>query len=449
MIVCEVYPYKWLSLQNKYQVIMENTTLKRYYTEILSYIEKYENKVSRDNAKEVIDSFKENWEDSINYAFGTKDLGQKYGEVLVIYSAGFYELETLSKDNVELLSNTINSFDKNEAVKYKLGIKTALFGNLALCWHKIGGEYKERTINTLKKYLYYLIAQSYNTSYSPTAYKFRTCNEHFFKSLENENIGLTSPQYFNDPFDCPILELLNNDEDFSKIIRQAYNDCLKITCFSANTKLPYYDDEKQELVQEEKQNGSMPEYCNELMWAHYADSHKGVCIKYHFPNSMTQLADNNNSVICYFGDVTYSNEDISQYSNKETINIYDAFFLKGKQWEYENELRLLYFNLEGKEGFHYIESKNCIEAVYFGLKCSKENQDKIIRILKDKPHITIDLQEKQTKNPVKFYKMVIDKQHFGQVEARELRTLGHDKSFTIKRICLFIRRILSGIIKLI
>ena len=43
---------------------MEKSVLERYYNEILSYIEKYENKVSKDNAKEVIDSFKEEWVNS-------------------------------------------------------------------------------------------------------------------------------------------------------------------------------------------------------------------------------------------------------------------------------------------------------------------------------------------------------------------------------------------------
>ena len=399
---------------------MENKDSERYHNEILSYIGKYENKVSKDNAKEVIDSFKEEWVNSIDYMFYNKDMGQKYGEALVIYSAGVFELVTLSKDEVKLLSERIKFFDENESVKYMLEIKTALFGNLALCWHKIGGKYKRNTINTLKKHLYYLIAQSSHTSYSPTAYKFRACNDYLFQSLKNENIGLTSPKYFNDPFDCPILELLNNDEDFSQIIRQAYNECLKISCFSSNLKLTRIDKGKQ-LIREEKQQGATSEYLNELMWAHYADSHKGVCIKYHFPNSITQLASNHNSIICYFRDVTYSNKDISQYSNKEAINMYDAFFLKGKQWEYENELRLLYFNMEGKEGFHSIEVKNCIEAVYFGLKCSKEDQSTIINILKDKKHIKTDLKENKTEYPIKFYKMVIDKQYFGQVKAVEIK----------------------------
>ena len=48
---------------------MENKDLERYHNEILSYIGKYENNVSKTNAKEVIDSFKEEWVNSIGYIF--------------------------------------------------------------------------------------------------------------------------------------------------------------------------------------------------------------------------------------------------------------------------------------------------------------------------------------------------------------------------------------------
>ena len=218
--------------------MMENKDLEKYHNEILSYIEKYENKVSKDNAREVIDSFKEEWVNSIDYMFLGRGIGKKYGEALIVYPAGVFELETLSTDEVELLSERIKFFDENESVKYMLEIKTALFRNVALCWHRLGDKYKKNIIDSIKKYIYYSICISYNTSYSPSAYKFRTCNKYLYQSLINESIGLTSPGYFNDPFDSPILELLNNDEDFSQYIRQAYNEGLKVSCFSSNIKLP-------------------------------------------------------------------------------------------------------------------------------------------------------------------------------------------------------------------
>ena len=396
---------------------MENTVLERSYNEIRSYIENYENHVSKINAKEVIESFKEEWVNTI------ENSGEDYGNALIVYSTGVFELETLSTDEVELLSKRIKFFDEKKSVRLQLGIKTALFINLAQCWYRLGDKYRKNIIDSIKKYIYYLIGCSYNTSYSPSAYKFRTCNKYLFQSLINESIGLTSPGYFNDPFDSPIRELLNNNEEFSQYICQAYNDCLKVSCFSSNIKLPREDEKIHQIIhKEEKLKGALPEYLNELMWAHYADSHKGVCIKYHFPNSFTKFVHNSDGITCFFYDVIYSDSDISQYSNKDSINMKDAFFLKGKQWEYENELRLLYFDIKGREGYKVIKAENCIEAVYFGLRCSEEDKTTIMNILKDKKLITIDLEKNQTESPIKFYQMEVDKEHFGQVKAKEIIT---------------------------
>lgn len=396
---------------------MENAVLERSYNEIISYIKRYKNNVSKINAKEVIDSFKDEWVNTIEYS------GKEYGDALIVYSTGVFELETLLTDEVELLSERIKFFDEKESVRYQLGIKTALFINLAQCWYRLGDKYRKNIIDSIKKYIYYLIGCSYNTSYNPSAYKFRTCNKYLFQSLINESIGLTSPGYFNDPFDSPILELLNNDEEFSQYIRQAYNDCLKVSCFSSNIKLPREDEKTHQIInKEEKLKGALPEYLNELMWAHYADSHKGVCIKYHFPNSFTKFVHNNDIITCFFNDVIYSDSDISQYSKKDRINMKDAFFLKGKQWEYENELRFLYFDVNGREGYKVIKAENCIEAVYFGLRCSEEDKTTIMNILKDKKLITIDLEKNQTESPIKFYQMEVDKEHFGQVKDKEIIT---------------------------
>ena len=401
---------------------MENTVLEKSYNEIISYIGKYENNVSKINAKEVIDSFKEEWENFIDYMFLGKDIGKKYGEALIVYSTGVFELETLSINEVELLSERIKFFDENESVRYQLGIKIELFIILAQCWYRLGDKYKKNIIDSIKKYIYYSICISYNTSYSPSAYKFRTCNKYLFQSLINESIGLTSPGYFNDPFDSPILELLNTDEEFPQYIRQVYNDCLKVSCFSSYTTLPRLDEKTFQIIKKEKTESGIPNYLNGLMWAHYADSHKGVCIKYHFPNSFTILGLNSDSVTCFFHDITYSDSDICQYSKKYRINMEDALFLKGKQWEYENELRFLYFDVNGREGYKVIKAENCIEAIYFGLRCSEEDKTTIMNILKDKKLITIDLEKNQTESPIKFYQMEVDKEHFGQVKAKEIIT---------------------------
>lgn len=40
---------------------------------------------------------------------------------------------------------------------------------------------------------------------------------------------------------------------------------------------------------------------------------------------------------------------MSKYSKKDSINLEDAYFLKGKDWEYENELRFLHYDLNNQD----------------------------------------------------------------------------------------------------
>lgn len=148
-----------------------------------------------------------------------------------------------------------------------------------MCWHKLN--YDNRAIEAFKKYIYYLIIVSSHTAYSPTSFAFRKCTNFLYQSLVNEQLNLSSPTTFNAPFDCPIRELLNNGDDISKLQLQAYEDCLKIACFMSNVKLPYPKDQNiffsEPVYNEKKHKKDKKEFLNTLMWAHYADSHKGIC----------------------------------------------------------------------------------------------------------------------------------------------------------------------------
>lgn len=393
------------------------------FKEVFSYIEQYENKVSETNAKDVINAFKAEWEKVIGYMPDNKDMGEEYGKTLLIYSAGVYEFNDTSEKDIKKLADKIETYDNNKNVKFNFEIKEALYLNLGLCWNKIGKVYNSYALAAFKKYIYYLITRSSNMSYQPIAYVFRPCSKFLFEALINESLNLSSPSRFNDPFDCPILELLNNDDEISHLIRQAYNECLKIGCFSSNTKLPIWDGKSIITGKKGEQQEGQPEYLNELMWAHYADSHRGICIKYHFPNSLSKLGDETHNIVAYFKDVIYDNKDISKYSTQNTISLYDAFFLKGKQWSYENELRYLYFNLNGKEGYESIKIENCIEAVYFGVKCSKEDKDTIMNILRDKRYVKTDMNKKTREEfEIELYNMIIDKEHFGQIKSVKIET---------------------------
>lgn len=389
------------------------------------YVQKYHEKVTAENAGQVIAEFDEKWKEIMDYNNDETPEGwSKYGLALIILSAGYYELSNTDKKNVDRLSKLASEFELNNSVKYKFGIKQSLFLNLGLCWHKL--DYDNRAIEAFKKYIYYLIIVSSHTAYSPTAFAFRKCTNFLYQSLVNEQLNLSSPTTFNDPFDCPIRELLNNGDDISKLQLQAYKDCLKIACFMSNVKLPYLKDYNnffsEPVYNEKKHKKDKKEFLNTLMWAHYADSHKGICIKYRFPNSMSKLGGDGNGIVAYFKDVKYSSEEMGKYSKKDSINLEDAFFLKGKDWKYENELRFLHYDLNNQDTYGTINIPNCIEAIYFGLKCSYKDKETIQNIMNSKHFVQTDLNGIVTATrPIKFYQMELDEKHFGQLKAVRLK----------------------------
>lgn len=238
------------------------------------------------------------------------------------------------------------------------------------------------------------------------AYSFRKCTTYLYQALINEKINLTSPWQYNDPLDCPIKDL---DESFRKSVR----GCIKMTCFVSNISL----EGKKKTSNENKE-----EYTKLLMWAHYADSHQGICIKYNFSSfDLSSLIDGKSNKIAFFNDIEYSNEKLTdtanQYKKVNEISGNDALFLKSEDWKYENELRLLYFDVNGKGDYTSIDAPHCIEAIYFGYKCSDEDKKTIHKILKDKTVKIKDENGNFKSENIKFYQMEIDKDNFGQIKA--------------------------------
>lgn len=383
---------------------------------INNYIDSYYENVNETNAQQAIDDFKEDWKIIIDYVDdyeeGTNE--SKYAKALEILSVAYHDLANTTETDIKRLCKLIEEFDNNDSVKYKFRVKQVLFLNLGLSWHKLG--YDNKAIEAFKKHIYYLITLSSRSYYTATAFAFRKCDKYLYQALNNEQLNLSSPTTFNDPFDCPIIELLNNEDEVSKLMLQAYQDCLRIACFTYNIKLPYYG------KGEKKHKRDRKEYLNELMWAHYADSHKGICIKYQFCNSLTQLSGKNKSVVSYLKDVEYSDKAMAQYSSKNSITLKDAFFLKGKSWEYENELRLLYYNLDKQDDHIQIDIPNSVEAIYFGLKCSEEDKKTIKKIMQQKKYIQKDSNGNiKSENQINFYQMGIDDKHFGRIKATLLK----------------------------
>lgn len=115
------------------------------------------------------------------------------------------------------------------------------------------------------------------------------------------------------------------------------------------------------------------DYTNKLMWSHYADSHKGICVEYDFSDS----AVNKSQPL----PVYYSHErpqyawKLSQESkSKGSVCLMKALLTKEEEWSYENEWRM-FISAE-------TEPDNVpappIKCIYIGASCTKENTEKIV-----------------------------------------------------------------------
>ena len=108
---------------------------------------------------------------------------------------------------------------------------------------------------------------------------------------------------------------------------------------------------------------------DEVLWAHYADSHRGICIEY----DTCKLLDN----FSYDGSTAYQVQYSKEVpslglrhvfrSGPEKEFIVDALCHKSSRWQHEAEYRVL-FERQGRISHHH----EAVTAIYFGSRIGKD-----------------------------------------------------------------------------
>lgn len=107
-----------------------------------------------------------------------------------------------------------------------------------------------------------------------------------------------------------------------------------------------------------------------IMFAHYADNHKGVCLEYEVDSKD-------------FFKVNYTED----YPKLELFNpmpdsvIKYRLLTKHKDWEYESEYRLIQYN---REPGTYSHQRIKLKAIYLGLNCEEKTKKEIKTIIANK-----------------------------------------------------------------
>ena len=190
-------------------------------------------------------------------------------------------------------------------------------------------------------------------------YSFRRFNEYSLSDLINKEITVSPSKNMNDPFDS-IINLWSNEKQLEKTCKEHKHvknlsrsfDYFRIRSFC---------------------NGDTEDALNSLlMWSHYADEHRGYCIKYKLSKHFIKQDENDSFEHMFLKPIIYrKDEDKVDISEMTTINTDLAFATKHESWGYENEVRLIVYNPNKEDSFYGIplDNDSCIEAIYFGCKC--------------------------------------------------------------------------------
>lgn len=219
---------------------------------------------------------------------------------------------------------------------------------------------------SLEAYKQYQIESRLKSHHEPFLYSFRPINEYTLSDLINNELTLVHPKEFNDPFDTLIYHWIEGIDSRCKEKKH-------VPIYKKS--FEYY--RVRSFVKDKSQNKA---YKNILMWSHYANNHKGICIKYKFQKPFTERTNCN----MYFRPITYVNNKHKVNLNIGPIDSELSYCTKNSTWKYENEIRLIAYMPDAISHFSVIPmgSECTIEAVYFGKRCDEHSIRTIKAILR-------------------------------------------------------------------
>jgi hypothetical protein len=252
-------------------------------------------------------------------------------------------------------------------------------------------------------------------------HKFRVVNDRLLSSLTNSQVFFSATEALNDPFDCMIkfreafseahetplaavntlenegtLSLVLEDakkrgvlcdgDHFSKTLALLFRDQPSWSGFRADQVFTYLETAISSVV------SSIGVLCfstrdtpyKPLMWSHYANEHRGVCLTY----ELLEDSFPDQCVVAH-GAMQYNDNDlldaIKAYKahKKPTLEDFTSIMMalvstKSPDWNYEEEYRLITASF----GLHDISRKS-LRAVCFGLRASQEDRLKIREVVSE------------------------------------------------------------------
>ena len=210
--------------------------------------------------------------------------------------------------------------------------------------------------------------------YPRILFKYRKFDKRCLELLLNRELWFAAPASLNDPFEgessfSEVLDAVWARHPFSEGERKAYHDTIEQQL--ANTGICSFSKARK----------------NQLMWAHYADEHRGVCIG--FKEHLIRTQDSNIFPL----DVTYQDEypvkeitkrfnHYEQFPGENSLKsiagdiLYSVLRTKYTSWSYERERRLV---TEKPQAVKF--DPQAVNSIAFGLRMSERDKQTLKQLL--------------------------------------------------------------------
>ncbi|PKN33198.1 MAG: hypothetical protein CVU61_14370 [Deltaproteobacteria bacterium HGW-Deltaproteobacteria-19] len=213
-------------------------------------------------------------------------------------------------------------------------------------------------------------------------YKYRAFNIHSLSILINRKVWFANPNSFNDPFDCkiPYSHKLTPNEavEYARRIGLTEDIIATILDTSGNIQDEFIQKWIEALNKSEEELKNIGVFTlsetnnNILLWAHYADAHRGFCIEF-IRSRSNQLGDYNRTLrVQYKRDYPIINP-----TKKDVFEL--KYFTKSLDWAYEREWRLVNDQGNVEEPLSDIE----MSSIIYGLEMPDSHKEIIKKVTRD------------------------------------------------------------------
>lgn len=188
-----------------------------------------------------------------------------------------------------------------------------------------------------------------------------------YKIFVNKKLYFSTPKDFNDPFDCKIDALISNTDVFvQSLAKYGSNEGVMPAIengYNINNTIGKVVNRKGICCFSKEKD-------NILMWSHYADSHRGICLEF----DITEDYDFFVFPIIIKYERGYPKIDVSETRGNVGKELLTT---KYEGWQYEQEVRIY------KEAYREYEFKpTSLKAIYFGCKVEDSERKNLYEFIR-------------------------------------------------------------------